>query len=464
MKNLKLMGVFAALGLMLAACGTPNSSENQGSNANNGAAAVGGNLPPMTEEEITLTFHSHLPPEIQEIQIQGFMDRFPNITVELVEAGTFVGDASLMLNLSATGNLPDVFIFQDDVTPYLENMLVGDISEFFNADPETEMFPEALRAAGVIGDMRLFTPAEIFPHVVFVDQSLFERFNVEMPSPDWSVEEFFELARTMTIPDQGIMGTFAEWSSPMNMAMFQDSDAFGTMGWNGSYFADLRAWGEARFVQADLIRVGAVGGWAEVDWEWPPGTGRFAMAISQTWEMDGYLSDELREQGINWVPMPHPGIGQGVQPAWIDFGGISSVTEHPREAYELLKWMSWGEEGWLFLIDNFDAITAISARDDEGVPLGFPILNSDRIWNAYLPYLPQTEEWQNWVSYTRRSNFVGNLSHLFIPGFTDYQAWWAEQEIGAQIEAPGDMEDIVQENANRFVQESIERILQRYGR
>ncbi|GEB29299.1 hypothetical protein ABG980_09715 [Enterococcus casseliflavus] len=63
---------------------------------------------------------------------------------------------------------------------------------------------------------------------------------------------------------------------------------------------------------------------------------------------DSKLTVEYKDKGINYVPYTIP-KGNGDKehkPAYVDFGGISSTTEYPREAFELLKFMSWGSECW----------------------------------------------------------------------------------------------------------------------
>lgn len=71
-------------------------------------------LPPMTEESVTLTYASWMNPALNELLAEKFMEKYPNIMVELVHLEQDTWNDGLT-NLASTGDLPDVFWYLGNV-------------------------------------------------------------------------------------------------------------------------------------------------------------------------------------------------------------------------------------------------------------------------------------------------------------------------------------------------------------
>lgn len=87
-----------------------NSSEDEGKKEENPQET---GLPPMTTEEITLTYAcwglaEKGEKEARDKQIAAFMNAYPNIKVEFVEVDAAAWEDGLV-SLASTGSLPDVF-------------------------------------------------------------------------------------------------------------------------------------------------------------------------------------------------------------------------------------------------------------------------------------------------------------------------------------------------------------------
>lgn len=487
MKKFRILSVLAVflLGLLvLVACG--NDNETAGGDNQPAATEADGvvtpdnelltieGLPPMTTEEITLTFMSWENFYLQYHLARAFEARFPNITVELLYHGLY-GYNETLLNLASAGDLPDVFWYLGNITVPLENGWLGDFSEFFNADPDSAYMPASLFYAGTLGDMRVSAPSKVLPFAFYLDRAVFERANVPMPSLDWTWSEMIETARAMTIPEQQIFG-FHPFTQLHTTGPIVNQDAIGEFGWDGESF-DFSGFADAIEIEQEFRRTGvwpppyntpereAAFGDATI---WPAATGQLAMQKDAIWTANYFSTDAFVDRGIEWVIYPMPRGDNAVtdnKPAFIDFGGMSSVTDHPREAYELLKWMGWGFDGWMARIDAY--ATLENAAGDPVFPVtpdAIPILQHPDLWNAYRALVPDTPEWASFLDSVQSPVPLGAS---YIPGFEAFINWMHEQDIFGQLYRAEirahDIQDHITENANRFVQEEMERMLNRFG-
>lgn len=463
--------------LLLTACNNDTDTEQIPTGDNNvtevdGSEEDTSGLPPMTTEEITLTFGSNTATPLLLRQIEGFMSAHPNITVEFVE---IPGGNEGLFNAVAAGELPDVFWYNPTIDLGIENMWFRDISEYTDVDPEFALIPDSLKNVGTFGDVRLIAPSNAFPFVAYLDRTLFERYNVELPTADWTFDEFVGLIQDMTIPADNIFGIHFREAGMATLYNFLNTPSLGTYGWNGSDF-DMDIWLSSRATAIELNNLGTSAPWQpelrlevfgddEID---PTHTGQVAMVTVPFWYQEYLdLDGEFAERGIDWtmLPMPvNPGVGN--QLAFVDNRGISAITEHPREAYELLKWMGFGEDGWLYQISIFGEYSEEMDREITPFDAGVPVTTNDRVWEAYTEAFPQTEEWQNFLANIR--NLVGMHPSRFLPGFQAFMDWMEEQEIMAQIDegtaTDVDLAPYILENALRFVNEAHERVIEMYGR
>ncbi|MCK7487542.1 MAG: hypothetical protein MZU97_20040 [Bacillus subtilis] len=90
---------------------------------------------------------------------------------------------------------------------------------------------------------------------------------------------------------------------------------------------------------------------------------------------------------FDWDVYPGP---NGVTGGNTDIAGIASTSDHPKAAYQFLKWMSYGEDGLLMryqLFEDFSEQVTISANN-----YGYPVVDYgidgfgvNKIWET-IPY------------------------------------------------------------------------------
>ena len=115
----------------------------------------------------------------------------------------------------------------------------------------------------------------------------------------------------------------------------------------------------------------------------PTYNGKVALWSEASWSVKNHFDQML----FNWDVYPGP---NGVTGGNTDIAGISSSCEHPQAAYQLMKWMSFSQEGLLTryqLFEDFSDQVFISANN-----YGYPVvdygINSqgvNEIWEE-IPY------------------------------------------------------------------------------
>ncbi|NLY49227.1 MAG: ABC transporter substrate-binding protein [Clostridiales bacterium] len=394
---------------------TNDSGKQTGTTGDGGSAADEGQgtaqgLPPMTTEPITLKYLNFDSEVLTQKLAEKFMDKYPNITVisEYVNVADF---NTTLLNLINTGDVPDCFMFSD-ADFALSNYLLYDMTEFWEADPENQnLLPtiNELKIGYYDTDRKWATPIKFFPGVIYIDRTVMETLNIPMPSVDWTWGEMIQLIKDATdhtqTPAYYGLAAYNRLDSYYGVAAAQWVK--GEFGWDGTGF-DLSIWavGEQEF--ADLKLNGYVAPDRETpkmeawlgEWDaWAGSSGRVAIMTEAYWTyMNLWDTDEYKEKNINFVPYPIPAVEkvEGVPKtiATLDMGGISAATKHPREAYELLKFMGWGVDGWKEKVKIYkdESITNASGQPLKRDSMPAPITLDKEVWAEYRSMYPTDEE------------------------------------------------------------------------
>ncbi|MFV0343292.1 MAG: ABC transporter substrate-binding protein [Anaerocolumna sp.] len=402
-------------------------------------------LPAMTTENITLTYASWENEVLTKYLAEQFMKKYPNITVEVVTLA-LDGYNDSLLNLVATGQMPDAFWILGECDFAIQNDLLGDMTAYWENDPEADNVLTTINEGkfGYYGtDKKWATPVKFFPEVVFANKTVFDQLNVEMPSTDWTWEDMVASIKQMTVPEQGIYG-FNQFRTMVTWYPVASSDTvWGEFGWDGTKF-DMTNWADGLNTQAELINGKYHAPAFDSDEAeaafgdrtmWAGYSGKIAYQFDAWWTFNNlFATQEYLDLGLVYVPYSVPkteGTTTTHSMGTLDFGGISSATEYPREAYELLKFMNWNEEGWLAKIDAYSTLS-----NADGNPLtmdALPITLSQTVWDKVRTFFPGADD-----SYGRGPYFDAFLENCkepipyggtVIPGF---QTFIAESYAGAE--------------------------------
>ncbi len=387
-------------------------------------------LPPMTTEEITLRYAcwgqaEAGEPEVVQALIAQFEEAYPNINVEFVAIDQGSWNETLT-NLASQGQLPDVFwVFS--VSSAVANEWALDLTEYFEKDPDTkELFPSMVTSTK-IGGKNWSYPAVLFPHMVFMNKTLFEKYNVELPDPaTWTWDDYFELAEELSHPEEYYYGI----SNPLFVDLFPAAinGGQGKFGWDGEAYHFDDAWIEATEMRAEVIN-NKICEWMTAEEKesvlgdpgaWAPGKGRTAMHIDWPWTVAMFDTTVPAETGCEFVYYPLPKGESGEELGIVDNGIIAASTQYPREAWELAKWMSWGPQAALKRQETYRSLGYSVSR--------MPVVSTEEVWQDLVDNASEAMK----PFYENIGNVVPS-NWPICPGWGDIESYYNTNDIDGKI-------------------------------
>ncbi len=367
----------------------------------------------MTRLPITLRYATYDDETLVRELADVFMEIYPNITVEVTQADGSEYD-DFLSQLFRNGQTPDAFMYID-ADYVLSNHLLLDVSGYWNTDEETKDLMSTVNDMGLgtfnlQGGQRYGVPVNLYPQPVFLDRKALKTLNIPIPAYDWTWDEMINIIKAGTNPayldGMWYYGIYGYTRLAPLYAIAVGSDAVGSFGFDGFDY-DLSAWAIGEQEYGDL-RVGGytapdLGTVKNEDWMGDPDlwcglSGHVALftepfyIYQNIWLLDNGVGGTLMESGnLDIVPYVVPAVSAEDArrvhntPAIMDFGGVSSSTQYPREAYELLKFMSFGLDGWTVRCGLYED-TSVT---DGGTPLRqcampVPLTKDQDIWDAYV--------------------------------------------------------------------------------
>lgn len=361
----------------------------------------------LTTDDIELTYFHFDQDETVKALADRFMQIYPNIKVNAVYENVATYNDTL-LSLVSNGESPDVIMYSD-ADFALSNKLLADITKLWDSDPETKEIASTINDCGIgmFGTShRYAVPVKFFPGIMYIDQNVLKTLNIDIPSRNWTWKEMIDLIKKATVkdaPDGGMSyygcGYYNRLDSYYGIAASQDIK--GEFGFDGTDF-DLSVWavGEQEFASlkqggyiAPATQTIEMENWSGDFEGWCGTTGRVALFTEAFWTFQGSWNTEAaKEFNLDIVPYVVPAVSKEDASAdhhtiaTIDFGGLTTACQYPREAYELLKFMSFGKDGWKTRIQLYNDESKVNAT---GLPLKAdvmpaPITTDEEVWNQYI--------------------------------------------------------------------------------
>lgn len=423
---LMLLSVVFAFSL-LTGCGSSSSQSSQGSNtssnsSNNSSSSNSSSnksssnnstdsssskkstkKPAWQTEKITLTYGNWSDDKYISAMLKAFMQKYPNITVKRDK--NINGDWTKSLATAASaGKLPDVFAMMN-VPNAVQNSWLLDITKLWNQDPDAQKVYPNIAKTGVYHGVRYAAPSFESLYGVYVNKTLFKKYNIPLPKPNWTYEDMISIAKKIAHPQDHIYGLAGPWGDLAfeQTLPFLDNAKLGWDTFDGNAFHyNSPAWIKAYNEKIDLVKSNVDEHMTSDEKQkvfgdknaWVYEKGNVAMGIDGSWNL-AYLPQQMKKDGTGDVEfLPYPGGKAGQRPPVVlDFMGLSSTTKHPEAAYALMKWMSYGRDGWMaqlkvlkqlkmdvpdFPISNYPDVWAQIKKDIsiEGLADSIPLLNN----------------------------------------------------------------------------------------
>jgi multiple sugar transport system substrate-binding protein len=397
--------------------------------------------PDLTTENIELTYYTFENSAATSYMISRFMEIYPNIKVDYTSKTDGDYETGLRQRVEEE-NMPDIFFDRSDFGDFLESQLLLDITEYWNSDPETKELAPTIDECG-IGTFstthQYMVPFRFYPSVMFVNKNTLNALNLELPSKDWTWDEMVDLVQKSTknssessdgkayyglIDDGYDLGDIYQLS-------FGEKDK-GPYGYNGKTF-DLKPsipglQALISFYQGDCVPKSGT-----EDQTDSLSSGRIAILKERLDTFQSCWNDSQNKayQEMDMVPYvaPYDNSANSAEQhntlCKMDFGGISASCEHPQEAYELLKFMSYGQDGWKTRIQMYGDT---SVRYDEMrvkcYEMPAPLTTNEQIWDSYIDMFcsgmeeESVNDWKDFFSKCMRPIPEGTM---WIVGVSDFK-------------------------------------------
>ncbi|MFW6257015.1 MAG: ABC transporter substrate-binding protein [Bacillota bacterium] len=409
----------------------------------------------QAEEEVELKYASWEEPEVEEKMVEKFMEAHPEIKVEIDDSIDWPWNETLSSAASA-GELPDVFwVFELPIS--VQNEWLMDISSLWEEDPETDKVYEDIADTAVYKGKRFAAPSFQHPMGVFLNKTLFEENNQPLPDYDWTLDDMYEMSILLSNPAEdiyGLQGTnFHEhWPAINNHdlgwnAYDGEKFRFTSSDWTDAYSKGR----ELRELDVDAAELSSeeleeIFGDEEAN---PFVEGNVAMNIDYSWALPEI--SEMDEE-IAFYPYPQGEDGRNTYVV-NDYIGLSSETEHPEEAYELMKFMTFGEEGMEARYDIYK---------EQGTDLSqWPVANHEKIW----------EKIENEFNVDGIDEVADSLDektfvdlYKWVPGINNFHEYAGDEDIWTKLDEgsvkPSDLAPEMEERSGEIFDEAREKTLQ----
>jgi len=279
--------------------------------------------------------------KLYDAMFKKFEEKNPGVKVNYI----FVPqDYDTKLKTMITGNtVPDVFyVGENVVTEYSKTGKLLELDPYIEAYPElVENFVPGLLEYGKVDGKQYSIPKDWEPYVMYINKDLFEEAGVDIPTSDWTMEDYIDIAKKLTKTEGDKVTQYGAaletWWGPWNVFVQNNG---------GVWFKD----GKANFnnpevikgltVMYDLFQTHNVAPSPAATEQAGMGqsqmfeTGKVAMFPTGQWMVPTY------NQSLNfdWTAVEMPKGVTRVNPIFSGTLAVSADSKHKDEAIELLKY------------------------------------------------------------------------------------------------------------------------------
>ncbi len=367
-----------------------------------------------------------------------FKEKYPNITlqVEKIDGGDNASVLEKLTALSAAGTPADL-TWVPAIPGFMKDDLLLDLTPYMEGDPvlSAAQLSEPVKAALSWQGKLVALPRAVDAHILFVNKDLLAKHGMDMPTKDWTWDDFRDMAKKATDANAGefglASGPFNFMTTPQVYAVsngLAPNLNFMNEDWTESLITDPKVltavqwYGDLGWVDGSRpndAQSGAAGldgnGWGS----WL--SGKIAFDIMGTWE------GNARRQGatFEWDVVPFPNGSNGS----VGYNAISPIgilkgSPHADEAAKFLSWLL-SEDGQRILMSDGN----------------IPLTADQQLWDEVAQSGP-------WEGKNIREAVQGNSWIRTVVGEEKYIPWWGD-EVGSLFKNGGDV-SVFQKWAEEF--------------
>ena len=285
--------------------------------------------------------------------IQKFEKKYPNVKIEY-KSGIMKDDySSWLANEITKGTTPDLFmVLSSDFNTLSSIGILKDLNRLIKEDQiDTSMFYQSALLAGN-NSSQYALPYEINPIIMCINHDLLTKENIEIPSSDWTIDDFYKICTQVTkdtnhdksIDQYGCYGF--DWKNAIDcygLNIFEED----------SCYLDKK---EVKEALSYLTKINELSKGYQISSEdFDQGKVAFCpLTLAQYRTYQPYPYRISKYTSFRWSCIPMPGTKTNTVTTHLDTSliGMSSQTKHSQMAWEFLKMLTMDEDIQQSLLNN----------------------------------------------------------------------------------------------------------------
>lgn len=285
--------------------------------------------------------------------IQKFEKKYPNVKIEY-KSGIMKDDySSWLANEITKGTTPDLFmVLSSDFNTLSSIGILKDLNRLIKEDQiDTSMFYQSALLAGN-NSSQYALPYEINPTIMCINHDLLTKENIEIPSSDWTIDDFYKICTQVTkdtnhdksIDQYGCYGF--DWKNAIDcygLNIFEED----------SCYLDKK---EVKEALSYLTKINELSKGYQISSEdFDQGKVAFCpLTLAQYRTYQPYPYRISKYTSFRWSCIPMPGTKTNTVTTHLDTSliGMSSQTKHSQMAWEFLKMLTMDEDIQQSLLNN----------------------------------------------------------------------------------------------------------------
>jgi len=427
-----VLGLVLLFAMVATACGgSKNNEGSQSPSASKPSETTPASETPSEEkpsEPVTIRLLVWGPELWTKTIPEKFKEKYPHITlqVEKIDGGDNASILEKLTALSAAGTPADL-TWVPGIPGFMKDDLLLDLTPYMESDPvlSSAQLTDPVKEALSWKDKLVALPRAVDAHVIFVNKDLLAKHGMDMPTKDWTWDDFREMAKKATDANAGefglASGPFNYITTPQVYAVsngLAPNLNFMNEDWTQSlitdpnvrsavqWYADLGWVDGSRPNEEQSGKAGLdANGWGS----WL--SGKIAFDIMGTWE------GNARKQGaqFEWDVVPFPnGSAGSVGYNAISPIGILKGSPHADEAAKFLSWLLSADGQRVLMSDG-----------------NIPLTADPQLWE-------EVSQSGGWEGKNIREAVQANSWMRTVVGEEKYIQWWAA-ETGTIFKNGGDL-------------------------
>ena len=299
------------------------------------------------------------PTAILEKAIEKFQTQHPNVKVKLIAGVQKADYGEWLAERLLSGQEPDVFLIpREDFDNYASKEAVLPLNNLIEADSDfdtTLYYPVSLQA-GQLGSTFYALPLESVPTLMFVNKTMLKDYQISLPSPTWTWQDFYSICQKTTkdTNGDGKLDTFGAYGYTWQQAALDNNVLlFQTDGSNRiACFEGLDLEAAIHFVRS-LQKLNQ--GYRPTARDFDLGHIAFRpLTFAEYRTYQPYPWRVKKYSSFDWdvVPFPAGPAGQNLSHVDTMLMGISRHSKNLQLAWELLKTFSYNQDVQKLILTN----------------------------------------------------------------------------------------------------------------